>query len=797
MSQLDRLRRVSNRVRTGRDKYVYPTTRPAERTMVSRGVRREESALASLFLKWVKPAASRNAQQVASLPLRVYRQAPVGAQALWRVKTLDPTKRGRVLKQAGVLATKRIGASDDIEEITDERHPVCALFNAVNDRDNAFDFLETTELYLGLFGDAFWYIVLGAMGWPVEMFQMHPAWTRVVPEEDGSLAGFTYGRDPTRVQAFLPEEVIQHRRPNPTGDPWRGFGDLQACAREAELSAGFTSHALAMLANQVQPGLIIQASRLTSTNAEQLRSEIRQRNSGIGHAGDSLVITGEDIDVKPWTVGKDEASFLQSDTQMREVIANCFDMPVSMLTLDNAALATAAAGPKQWRMMAIVPRAQRIEDKINERLMPMFREPLNDPTLFVAFDPPVDEDDASLSTRILSEVAGNVRTINEARSELGLEALPDGDVLVMDREAALNPAPVSPFTFSVGGGHAPNALGAEPLGGRSSLRLPGVPDVVEQGRCDVPAMPAEDRGARSVRVDGEGIRLGGGVDTGADLRTGEGTPQSSIWLRAHTCCDRPPRLKGPDAGPGSRVIRATERELSRLLRRWFRGLMPTLLDAINPETGVLSELVFDDAAVRESFAAEDGPGAAFGEMFAQGWGVGARELSGRVALDLIIPADPRALAFLEESAQRLLGNYTATVEHGIRGALSEAIEAGEGLRGRRDAIQGAIEGLTDRQAEVIAQTEGTRAMMVGRVDAWVATGAVRGKEWKLSGNPCEICRTIAANFNRDVGLGSSFVPQGTTLRGVDGGVFEMDYEDVNHPPAHPNCRCTLVAVFDD
>jgi len=51
---------------------------------------------------------------------------------------------------------------------------------------------------------------------------------------------------------------------------------------------------------------------------------------------------------------------------------------------------------------------------------------------------------------------------------------------------------------------------------------------------------------------------------------------------------------------------------------------------------------------------------------------------------------------------------------------------------------------------------------------------------------------MAQQFEQNsVAIGEPFLKQGDVLTGADGGSLALDYEDIDGPPLHPNCRCSL------
>jgi len=67
---------------------------------------------------------------------------------------------------------------------------------------------------------------------------------------------------------------------------------------------------------------------------------------------------------------------------------------------------------------AILPRCRRLEERLSQRLCPLFDE-----RLFVAFDSPVPRDREYELRAREAHLAAGVITVNEARSEIGLAPL--------------------------------------------------------------------------------------------------------------------------------------------------------------------------------------------------------------------------------------------------------------------------------------------------------------------------------------------------------------------------------------
>ena len=90
------------------------------------------------------------------------------------------------------------------------------------------------------------------------------------------------------------------------------------------------------------------------------------------------------------------------------------------------------------------------------------------------------------------------------------------------------------------------------------------------------------------------------------------------------------------------------------------------------------------------------------------------------------------------------------------------------------------------RARRIANTESARAFNTGQIVSTSDLDFVVGYRWVLSADACPMCHAIA-RMCPVIPKGGKFAQNGKN----------ETYKNIKLPPAHPNCRCTLVAVFDD
>ncbi len=127
----------------------------------------------------------------------------------------------------------------------------------------------------------------------------------------------------------------------------------------------------------------------------------------------------------------------------------------------------------------------------------------------------------------------------------------------------------------------------------------------------------------------------------------------------------------------------------------------------------------------------------------------------------------------------------------MRGEISRIIRTSNGdislMRQRINAMSGF--GLA--RARRAARSEINYTINDIQQKGWQRAG-VRYKEWytALDDMVCPYCRPM---HGRILPIAQEFVPNNTTLPGEPGRSITT-YEAVQHPPLHPNCRCTLLPV---
>jgi len=143
---------------------------------------------------------------------------------------------------------------------------------------------------------------------------------------------------------------------------------------------------------------------------------------------------------------------------------------------------------------------------------------------------------------------------------------------------------------------------------------------------------------------------------------------------------------------------------------------------------------------------------------------------------------PEVRVAAENAALRLAGTIVEDTRRMIRDELATGLQAGEPVAAIAERIR--LQGFSPRRANVIAQTESSRAMHAGEGVAARELGVTQWT-WLASADACELCLSIDG---KTVSIGENFYTHTTG---------NAAYRNVTHPPAHPNCMCSTLEVLPE
>ncbi len=159
--------------------------------------------------------------------------------------------------------------------------------------------------------------------------------------------------------------------------------------------------------------------------------------------------------------------------------------------------------------------------------------------------------------------------------------------------------------------------------------------------------------------------------------------------------------------------------------------------------------------------------------------------------------NPRVSAFIANRSFRFSFDTNRKTKEDLREVLQESILAGEGVPEMTKRVNEVFGFAKKHRAERIARSEIIRASNFGAEQAYLQSEVVVRKKWIVSRDErlCPYCEPMAG---KEVVLGMVYFQRGDVLHNPDPesiATLRLDYEDIFHPPLHPQCRCTLSPVL--
>lgn len=377
---------------------------------------------------WIYAAAMLNAQAVASVPLRLYVRKRAGSK-LFKTATVSTRQRQHLLgdnhqqsRPSRHVMHKAAEWGDQFEQVID-RHPVLDLLHQVNPHQNGFELTVLRMLYLQITGNCYLHPVMDdVLQRPCELWLMPSQWTRIIPSKVNFIDGYSYGQNPLEQVTFAANHVIHFRLPNLT-DMHYGMGRLEAVWSALGLHDAKRQMDIARFDNHARPDYLLIVKQGASADAlDRFEKQIDSKLRGPKNSGKFITITG-DVQAMPLNLPVDLIG--DSDRVLEEIAAG-FGVPISKMLTNNPNRANAEVSDQAWLRDTILPYCQMDEEKLNERLLPMYGI---EEDAFLAYDNPVPEDKTFQLNRRSRYVSAGIMTVNEARREEGLDPVTGGDEL--------------------------------------------------------------------------------------------------------------------------------------------------------------------------------------------------------------------------------------------------------------------------------------------------------------------------------------------------------------------------------
>lgn len=372
------------------------------------------------YSSWTYKCASLNANSVAQVPLKLYVSRPARGKMVKQVNHTNVNSKTYDCYLRNKRLTDYITKDTEIEEVLD--HPFLELMRNVNPWRNSFDLKYETELFLELTGNSYWYLRGNGLGVPAEIWVLPANRVTIVPDPVKFIKRFEFRSSGlVNPEKFDPSEVIHFRFPNPR-DVLYGMGPLMGAANAIDVNQYMRDYEMALFKNQARPDFLMNVKGTWTPEQRKRFDEMwQQKFRGNRKAGKFAVVEG-DIDVKQLGFSPKELNFLVGRKITMQEIMGIFGVPMSKVTSEDVNLANAKIGEYQYKKETIVPRLKLMEEKLNEKLMPLYDE-----KLFVLYNNPVPEDEEFRLKERESNLKTGYSSINQERQKDGQESVDWGD----------------------------------------------------------------------------------------------------------------------------------------------------------------------------------------------------------------------------------------------------------------------------------------------------------------------------------------------------------------------------------
>lgn len=662
----------------------------------------------------------------------------------------------------------------DKETITE--HPLLTLLDSPVDNMHGMQFGYLHAAYLNLVGES--YIVpLGKNSKNPKL----PAALHILPahmveykvnKETGDEA-IKFGQDLYLENTATERTFYRDYRPDPD-NPRYGKSIVSAAASAIDTDEKAKRYNRQFFANAARPSMLVESEKqMTDLAYNRWKQQLNELYTGEFNAYKPLLLEGG-ASAKPFALTQKDMDFLQGRKFSMDEILAMFGISPAMLGMIVAAnRANMEAAEYNFAKWVLLPRVKAFCKFINKYIVDEF-----DPALqlsFVKFVP----DDIAAKTTERKEAAGIWQTVNEIRKEMGLPDVKGGDDLYRK----------SGYTKL---GDEPEAPAATP-----PTNTPPNPD-------DEPA-PA---------------------DSDADKDTELRKARRKLALKIRRNRDAKKKIEQSNAQLAQERLDQGERRIQTalpLLAQYETDFMQTTREYFELQrTGVLNELMaaLPDGERKYSKRAID-PAYKQIQLIVsdQQWdidlsrqlqplyeGLMTKQLVDTFAQlnDFTPPADVPSIAdFARNRAGRVAKDINDETQKQIMLSIAEGIDKGESRNELRVRVETVFGDAASYRAERIARTESVRAAGEADLLGWRDSNIVVGKQWHTAiGDACPFC----TNLNGKVlELNTAFVEMGETQNvqtiGADGKVVTHSrtekYEAKQCPPAHPNCRCTMLPILKD
>jgi HK97 family phage portal protein len=323
-------------------------------------------------------------------------------------------------------------------------HPLQAFLDAPNPYLSALEIWSWVTWAKHVDGNAFLRKERGRAGNVVRLWPMSPARVEIRSEGNDFITRYRWFWAAGKYDDIAPADVVHFRLGLDDRDPRRGLSALQRLVRAITTDERASDWTDTLLANYALPGLMIKTKRELSQEQAQALAEQAQWLYGAERRG-KVGVLGGDADLAPLGFSPEQMNLRALHSVPEERVSAVLRVPAIIAGLgaglDAATYANARQAREFFTESTLTGLWAADDVKLQAQLVPDFT---SDPLIRVYHDitdvRAFQEDETQKYGRLKEAVGGPFLTVNEARADLGLKRLPDGDVLFVPTTVIATPS---------------------------------------------------------------------------------------------------------------------------------------------------------------------------------------------------------------------------------------------------------------------------------------------------------------------------------------------------------------------
>lgn len=558
------------------------------------------------------------------------------------------------------------------------RHDALDLLYRVNDSATKYDLFSSTQAFLDLEGNAFWFLARDGEGSGRirAIYQMRPDRVSIVVSKENPLAveGYVYTDEHGKKVGFNRNEVIHFKNFNPTGAyprPSRGLGIVEAGWDAISADNEARSWNQSFFRNSARPDGILYLDGDGAMSDEELariRADWENKFKGSRNAAKTAILTGG-VKWEAVSATQKDMDFVSQRQFSRDEILALFNVPPSVLGIvENVNRANAEASVYVFSLV-IDKLMRRIVETLSEFYLTEFPGAED---YELTYESPIPEDRAQ-ETAEYTAGYGKWLTRNEIRAKEGLPPTADGDRFY----GAITEVPVDSVP--------PQKLAGQKPQEKEARISKSIDDFIAR----LPEAKAEDPRAMAKEAK---VSFAEAMATKADAFAPIFEAQVKKYFAAQE----------------AEVLSNLEGELKGLKAKEY------------VHKGVES-IIFD----REKAV---GAAISFATPFLTRFLTEGGEQGATLTGQPFQSNTERALAFITERSRYFAEKINETTAEALSAAIKEGFNAGESSAAIAERIKTVYGFASDVRANMIARTEVTAAANAGSIQAYQQAGVDR-VEW--------------------------------------------------------------------